>query len=50
MERRPQPPGSFGGLSGDEWLDWARRWIERFDPLMREPEEIYEELANISAY
>ena len=50
MEKRPQPLGSFGGLKGDEWLDWARRWIERFDPLMREPEEIYEELANISAY
>lgn len=50
LERRPQPLESIGGLSGAEWLDWARRWIERFDPLMREPQEIYGELASISAY
>jgi hypothetical protein len=45
---RPQPENvAIGGYSPVEWLAWAHQWLERFDPLMQEPLEIYKALANI---
>ncbi|MDI1343207.1 MAG: hypothetical protein PSV22_03780 [Pseudolabrys sp.] len=45
FEAQPQPDDKFGGHSPDEWLAWAHHWLERFDPLAKEPGEIYAELA-----
>lgn len=48
LEAKPQPDDFiFDGLSPTEWLAWARDWLARFDPLLREPYDLYEELANI---
>jgi len=45
---RPQPQGvSFGDHSAAEWTSWARRWLERFDPLIQQPLEVYKTLADI---
>ena len=49
IKLNPQPEGSFGGLTSDEWLAWARQWLDRFDPLIRGPMSLYEELAAIRA-
>jgi hypothetical protein len=49
IELNPRPEGSFGGLTSDEWLAWARQWLDRFDPLIRGPMSLYEELAAIRA-
>ena len=40
----------FGELTAREWLDWGRRWLDRYDPLRRRPTELYEHLANTSSY
>lgn len=46
LQARPQPKKvNFGGLSASEWLAWAHDCLERFDPLLQEPEEIYRDLA-----
>jgi len=47
LESADQPEGTFGGLTSYEWLACVRQWLERFDPLMREPKSLYEELAAI---
>ena len=48
LEARPHPEDvTIEGLSPGEWLAWAHQWLERFDPLMRDPQELYCELANI---
>jgi len=39
----------FDGLAPAEWLAWAREWLTKFDPLLRDPYDLYEELANISS-
>ena len=44
IELSPPPEGSFGGLTSDEWLIWARQW-----PVMRGPKALYEEIAAIRA-
>ena len=44
VELSPPPEGSFGGLTSDEWLIWARQW-----PVMRGPKALYEEIAAIRA-
>lgn len=50
IESQPHPQGNFGGLTAVEWLEWARRWLEQFDPLMRKPQDLYEELAAVRAF
>ena len=46
LEARPHPEDiTIGGLSPGEWLAWAHQWLERFDPLMRDPQELYSEFA-----
>jgi len=45
----PQPEGRFDGLTSDEWLVWAHQWLDRFDPVIRGPKALYEELAAVRA-
>jgi hypothetical protein len=45
---RPQSDDiKIGGHPPAEWLAWANDWLERFDPLMQKPQELYKQLADI---
>jgi hypothetical protein len=48
LEAQSQPKDvTFGDLSATEGLAWATQWLERFDPLMQKPQELYNRLAEI---
>lgn len=48
LEARPQSEDiQIGGRPPAEWIAWARDWLERFDPLVQDPESIYRELVEI---
>ena len=49
IELSTQPEGSFGGLTSDEWLVWAHQWLDRFDPVIRGPKALYQEVAAVRA-
>jgi hypothetical protein len=51
LEAHTQPEEVlFGDLTAAGWLDWCREWLDRYDPLLRDPAELYATLAETTAY
>lgn len=49
LESTPQSEDKIiGDRSPAEWLDWAQRWLESFDPLIGGAEKIYSDLAAVA--
>ena len=34
----------------EEWLNWCRGWLDRYDPLQRKAAEVFQHLANTTSY
>jgi hypothetical protein len=51
LETRLEPVNqqTFDGVAAEGWLTWCRRWLDRYDPLRRKPQEIYQFLAETNS-